>query len=110
MSTGANRGRPEAAARRNRLLPPALIGILVLLVFVLAGWYLTSPRFQQQVRQWVIVQLQGSTGGRVELGALSWNLSQLEFEARDLTIHGREAPGEAPFFHADRVQVRLRIT
>lgn len=114
MSAGSNPGsaggRPEAAARRNRLLPPALIGILVLLIFLVMGWYVTSPRFQRLLRARVVAELQRSTGGRVELGALHWNLSQLEFEARDLTIHGREAPGEAPFFHADRVLVRLRIT
>lgn len=114
MSAGANSG-PEGpsgkpATRRNRLLPPAIVGILVLLIFLLAGWYVSSPRFQQLVRARVVAELQRSTGGRVELGALHWNLSQLEFDARDLTIHGREGPGEAPFFHADRVLLRLRIT
>ena len=114
MSTGANAGpaggRGESEPRRNRLLPPAIVGVLILLIFLLAGWYVTSPQFQQVVRARVVAELQRSTGGKVELGALHWNLSQLEFVARDLTIHGREAPGEAPFFHADRVLVRLRIT
>ena len=99
----------RAGAPRNRLLLPATVGILTLLFFVSAGWYLTSPRFQARVRAYVIAELQRATGGRIELGAFQWNLSQLQFEARNLTIRGREAPGELPFFHADRVVVRMRI-
>ena len=99
----------KAGALRNRLLLPATVGILTLMFFVAAGWYLSSARFQAQVRAYVIVHLQRATGGRVELGAFQWNLSQLQFEARNLTIRGREAPGELPFFHADRVVVRMRI-
>ncbi|HSB75466.1 MAG TPA: hypothetical protein VLC12_07430, partial [Terriglobales bacterium] len=103
----AGRGNEEPA--RRRILVPALVGILILLGFLIAGWYFTSPRFQQLVRARVIAQLQRSTGGRVELGSFQWNLAQLQFEAGNLTIHGREGPGEAPFFHADRVLVRMRI-
>lgn len=103
-TAGGNGGRP-----RNRVLLPAIVGILILLAFLLAGWYFSSPRFQELVRARVVAQLQRSTGGRVELGAFQWNLSQLRFEARNLTIHGKEAAGERPFFHADRVEVRMRI-
>jgi translocation and assembly module TamB len=113
MSAGDNRGSTtpggNAAPPRNRVLLPAVVGILILLTFLLAGWYFTSPGFQERVRAHVIAQLQRSTGGRVELGAFKWNLARLQFEAHDLTIHGREAPGELPFFHADRVVVRMHI-
>ena len=103
--THGNKGGPP----RNRVLLPAVIGILILLAFLVAGWYFSSPRFQELVRARVVAQLERSTGGRVELGAFQWNLSQLRFEARKLTIHGKERPGELPFFHADRVEVRMRI-
>ena len=109
VNTGPARPGGKAGTTRNRLLLPASLGILVLVFFLAGGWYLTSPRFQAQVRTYVIAELRRSTGGRVELGSFQWNLSQLEFEARNLTIHGREAPGELPFFHADRVVVRMRI-
>lgn len=113
--SAADNSRPPAShiqsggPPRKRLFLPATIGILILLAFLLAGWYVTSPRFQELVRARVVAALQRSTGGRVELGAFQWNFSQLQFEARNLTIHGREAAGEAPFFHADRVLVRMRI-
>jgi translocation and assembly module TamB len=109
MSTGTNPSWANSKGNRNRILLPATVGILILAAFVAAAWYLTSPRFQQLVRARVIAQLQRSTGGRVELGAFQWNLSRLQFEARNLTIHGREGPRELPFFHADRVLVRMRI-
>lgn len=113
MSAGAHAGAGTAGGNggppRNRVLLPAVIGILILLAFLLAGWYFTSPRFQELVRARVVAQLRRSTGGRVELGAFQWNLSQLRFEARNLTIHGKEGPGELPFFHADRVEVRMRV-
>ena len=103
-SPGVHTGPPG-----RRLWLPATVGICVLLAFLVAGWYLTSPGFQERVRSRVVAELQRSTGGRVELGAFQWNLSQLQFEARNLTIHGREGAGELPFFHADRVLVRMRI-
>ena len=113
MSAGAQAGAgthgENGGPPRNRVLLPAVIGILILLAFLVSGWYFSSPRFQELVRARVAAQLQGSTGGRVELGAFQWNLSQLRFEARNLTIHGKEGPGELPFFHADRVEVRMRI-
>jgi translocation and assembly module TamB len=113
MSSSAHSGSASLPGQpsppRNRILLPAVVGILVLLAFLLAGWYLTSAAFQQRVRSRVVAELQRSTGGRVELGAFRWNLSELQFEARNLTIHGREGAGELPFFHADRVLVRMRI-
>src|ERR1019366_3686207 len=60
-------------------------------------------------RRKTIATLEEATGGRVELHAFRWNLSQLEFEADDLTIHGLEAPDQQPYAHADRIHVRLHI-
>src|SRR5436190_10072634 len=97
------------SALRRRILRQALFGAAILLAFVAAGLYFTSPQFQEKVRFRVVGTLERITGGHVDLGSLQWNFSSLEFEARDLTIHGREAPGQKPYFHADRVLVRLKI-
>ena len=85
-----------------------LAGLFVLLV-VSVAWFLRSPAFEQIVRQRVIAELQKATGGTVELQSLRWNLSQLEIEAKGLTIHGLEPAAEVPLAHVDRVYVRLRI-
>ncbi len=83
---------------------------MVLLAAAIAlVWYVRSPQFADLVRRKTITALEDATGGRVELGAFRWNLSQLEFDAYDLTIHGLEAPGQQPYVHADHIHVRLHI-
>jgi len=72
-------------------------------------WYVRSPAFEDLVRRKVTAAIESATGGRVDLHSFQWNLSKLEFQANDLTIHGREAPGQLPYAHADRAFVRLRI-
>lgn len=86
-----------------------VIGITLLVLVVSAGWYLTSPRFNQYVRHRIIAELETFTGGSVEIRDLRWNLSQLTFDLRDITIHGREAAGQQPFAHIDELHVRAKI-
>ena len=85
--------------------------MVMLIAFILgaAAWYMSTPQFESRVRQALISVLERATGGRVELGALQWRLLHLEFEAHNLTIHGLEAVGEAPYAHADRIFVRVKI-
>ena len=73
------------------------------------GWYLRSPQFADLVRRKLIATIEDATGGRVELAAFHWNLSQLAFEADGLTIHGLEAPGQLPYVHVDHALVRMHI-
>jgi translocation and assembly module TamB len=85
------------------------IGLLLLAGVVGLAAYLTSDAFRDRVRARVVAELERMTGGKVEIESFTWNLSQLHFEARGLTIHGLEAPGEEPYVRADRVAVRLKI-
>ncbi|HYN14492.1 MAG TPA: translocation/assembly module TamB domain-containing protein [Terriglobales bacterium] len=98
-------------SRRNRkLVRAAVISTATLAVLILAlAWYLTSARFQERMRRKVVAEVEQMTGGRAELKSFSWTLSKLEFEARDLTIHGLESPDQAPYAHLDRLLVRLKI-
>jgi len=93
----------------TRLWIEAAIGVVVLAAAIALVWYVRSPRFADLVRRKTIATLEEVTGGRVELHAFRWNLSKLEFEADDLTIHGLEAPDQQPYAHADRIHVRLHI-
>lgn len=87
----------------------AVIGLTLLgLTIGLAAW-LNSDGFRERVRTRVVSELERITGGRVELQSLTWNLSQLQIEAKGLTIHGLEGPAEVPYLHADRVLLRLKI-
>src|SRR5438046_468278 len=99
---------PEPPKPRSRKRAMILAGVF--LAVVLAGaWYLRSDYFLAQVRNKVIAELEQITGGRVELKAFTWNLSQLEFVADDLTIHGLEPPDVAPYAHLDHLKIRVKI-
>ena len=105
MTEEANKPAP----RRRKFLQAA-IGVLLIGIVVWAAWYLTSGRFNDFVRRRVVARLGEITGGQVELRSLKWNLSQLEIDVTDLTIHGLEKPNEAPpYLHADRLYLRMKI-
>lgn len=97
---------PREPKNRKR---QAAIGIALLALVIAAGVYLSSDSFADRVRLKVIAKLEEITGGRVELKAFHWNLSKLQFEADDLTIHGLEPSGEAPYAHADRLDIQVKI-
>ncbi|HEY6307418.1 MAG TPA: translocation/assembly module TamB domain-containing protein [Candidatus Angelobacter sp.] len=101
---------PESKKRRRFKWVQAIIGFSLLGLTVGLAIYLNSDGFRERVRARVVAELERMTGGRAELESFSWNLSQLRFEARGLTIHGLEGPGEEPYAHADRVSLRLKIT
>jgi translocation and assembly module TamB len=86
-----------------------LFCILCLIVFGALGWYTTTNSFQQLVRRRVVASLEKVTGGRVELGEFHTIPFRLRVDARNLTIHGREASDQIPFFRVDRVQAELKI-
>lgn len=85
------------------------LGILLLLIAMFAAWFLTSDGFRNFVRGRIVNRIEEASGGRVELKAFRWNLSQMEFEADDLTIHGKEKPGEQAFAHFDRMYAQVKV-
>ena len=105
--------QPATPARRNswrklaRILAIVLACLLVLLLA--ASWYTTTDGFQRLVGGEVVKVLEDSTGGRVELGHISFNFWHLAIEADNLVIHGMEAPGEMPYLSAQKINVRLRL-
>ena len=54
-------------------------------------------------------RIEDASGGRVELKDFQWNLSRMEFEAHDLTIHGKEKPGEPAFVHVGKIFAQIKI-
>lgn len=108
--TDVNVAPPAPGVKKRKLRRMVLITGLVLVV-LLAGaiLYLNSDAFQESVRQRVIAELHQMTGGKVEVESFTWKLSTLQFEARNVTIHGREAAGEVPYAHADRIAVEARV-
>lgn len=103
------RRKPETPGRRERKLVQLGAGVLLLLLVISAGWYLTSRRFENWMRLKVIAELQAVTGGRVEMGSLHWSLTRLEIDIHNLTVHGLEPVGETPYAHVDHLVLRLKI-
>jgi translocation and assembly module TamB len=95
--------------RKRKVIRHAVIGLLTLALFVFGAWYLTSPQFHEFARKRLVRELEDVTGGRVEVGSLRWNLSKLEFDVSNVTIHGLEGPDEVPYAHADRLLIRAKI-
>ncbi len=79
--------------------------LLLLIVLLIGGlvWYSTTADFKRRVGKEVVSVLEDSTGGRVELGGIRFNLWHLAIEADGLVIHGLEGPGEAPYLAADKI-------
>src|SRR5579863_6265245 len=102
---GANKPREKKRFRRAQ----AILGTLLLVSVIWLGLYLRSNAFREMVRKKVVAELEVVTGGKVELQSLWWNLSRLQFEARGVTIHGREAPDQASFVHVDRIAGQAKI-
>ena len=100
----------EVKPRRRRfwkyLLLVTLAGLLVLASF---AWYATTDSFQAMVRRRLVAELERVTGGRVDLGGFHTVPFRLQVEVRDLTVHGREGPGEVPYAHLDRLLARIKI-
>jgi translocation and assembly module TamB len=104
-------GGGDAPRPKRHLVLKSFLGFLVLFALLVAGlsWYASTPQFANKVRTQLIGVLENATGGRVGLGAFRWSLFHLQVEADNLTIHGLEAPGQAPYVHLDRLVARIKI-
>src|SRR2546423_5680297 len=102
MAAGNRRSQPVGWLK-------AAAAIAFLSLVVATGLYLTSAGFEDRMRRLLIGQLEQVTGGRAELREFHWNLARLELEGRDLTIHGLEAAGQLPYFHADHLVLRVKV-
>jgi len=101
----------QAKSKRSHKRRWICVSVLVVLLAVAIGlfFYLRSAGFQDLVRRKLVATLEEVTGGRVEIASFRWNLSQLAFDATDLTIHGLEPPSQAPYVHVDRALIQLHI-
>lgn len=106
---GQNSEVQTAPQRRRRKLWQGLLGVLLLGAAIWAAWFLTSSGFRNLVRIWLEHKIEATTGGKASVKELRWNLSKMEFEATDVTLHGREAAQERPFAHVDRIFARVQV-
>jgi translocation and assembly module TamB len=99
----------EMPKPKRRWVRFALALALILFVGLLLA-YLQSDGFRERVRSELIAEMEGVTGGKVELKSLSWNLARLQFDVNGLTIHGLENSSEPPYAYIDHAHVAVKIT
>ncbi|MGH9585824.1 MAG: translocation/assembly module TamB domain-containing protein, partial [Acidobacteriaceae bacterium] len=101
---------PVSSGKGHRLWRWALIPVVVILLLIVGAiWYANTPQFARFVRGKIVNALEQATGGRVQMGAFQWSLLHLDFVLNNLTIHGTEGPGQAPYVHVDRIYVRAKV-
>ncbi len=109
---------PNPKGKRSRLrrfflrhVPITLAAGFVLLVLATVElyFYASSSSFENSVRQRLAASLSQLTGGRVEIASFHWRLLSLEAEADGVVIHGREAPGEAPYAQIQHLRIELSV-
>jgi translocation and assembly module TamB len=64
---------------------------------------------ERWMRQEVISEIAARTGMRAEIQSFHLHLWDLHIEIGGLTLHGLEPAGSPPLFHADNVDVKLRV-
>ena len=100
---------PSPARRRKWWKLLLLFAGFSVAVLGLLAWYVSTPRFQELIRQRLVTSLEQSTGGRVEIGEFHSVPLRLRVEVRNLTIHGREASDQVPYLRVNRLQAELKI-
>ena len=86
-----------------------VVFLLAVLAVVCLVWYATTDSFQATVRRRLVAELETMTGGKVEVGGFHTIPFRLRADIRNLTIHGREQPGEIPYAHVDRVIADVKV-
>jgi len=94
-------------ARGKRWMRRALLASAA--AALIAAVLIVTGVFERQVARLVVHQIEQRTGARVEMGGFHFHIWTLRAEIDDLTLHGREAPGAPPLFHASRVDVGVRV-
>ena len=85
-----------------------LAGLVVVLLGV--GVVLVqTPWFKNLIRERIEYVVQRATGGRVEIGAFSYNWHDLTADVQTFVLHGTEQASAPPLFRADKIQIGLKI-
>ncbi|MBZ5693901.1 MAG: translocation/assembly module TamB domain-containing protein [Acidobacteriia bacterium] len=64
---------------------------------------------ERWIRGAIVRQIEQRTGARVEMGGFHFQLWGLRAEIDNLTLHGLEPADQPPLFHADHIDVAIRV-
>lgn len=97
--------------RPSRILLAAGVvfgGIVAVAIFG-TWWILQSTWLREAIRQNIVSEIEGSTGGRVELGDFQYDWHTLTAEFGRLVVHGTESREQPPLLRVESGRLRLRI-
>ena len=97
--------------RAKKIAAIAAAAIAGLLLILVVGVIVTvrTAWFRNFVREKIIASVEEATGGKVDVGSLTFDWTHLRATVRDFVIHGLEPPGAAPLLRANLVQVDLKL-
>ncbi|MGH9689553.1 MAG: translocation/assembly module TamB domain-containing protein [Candidatus Acidiferrales bacterium] len=93
---------------RSKLWIGGVLGLLIVAAIAVMAVFETGLA-EQWMRNALVSQIQERTGTRIEMGGFHVDIWRLRAEISGLTVHGLETSGEPPLFHADHVDVAIRI-
>ena len=100
----------EPATRpRRRWKYLLIVGGAGLVLLLSALWYVTTESFQAYVRRRMVAEVERITGGRAEIGSFHVVPFHMQVEVRDITVHGKESPGDVPLAHADHLIAQVKV-
>jgi translocation and assembly module TamB len=85
------------------------LGSLVVAVIIFLVVILNTGTLNYWARGYIVRKIESSLSTKAELRAFRFSLRGLNVELDGLTIHGHEASGLPPFFHAENVRVTVHI-
>jgi translocation and assembly module TamB len=97
--------------RWQRVVGWTVAALVVLILVGVAGgyFYLKSSGFKEYALRTIAQRTNDATGGRTEIGNLDFQLSTLTAHLYNITVHGSEAPNQAPLLQVDKLTVGLKI-
>jgi translocation and assembly module TamB len=96
-----NRRRLLIAAGALAIVFAALIGSIVA--------YLRSDAFAERARQYIVHQIEETTGAKATLGNFEWSLWRERFLLEDLTLRGLEPQDAEPLAHFRSIEARIHL-
>jgi translocation and assembly module TamB len=95
--------------RRFILRTIAVLAILLVVAIGAVVAYLNSAAFETRARQYIIQEIERTTGTKVTLGEFGWDLWARRFRLEDLTLRGLEPEHQLPLAHFGRIDVGLNF-
>jgi translocation and assembly module TamB len=87
----------------------ALAGAVVIVLAIVLAYVVGSGLADSWARRAIVEELGKTTGARVEIGNFHFGWWALRARFDGLTLRGREPAGTPPLFHADQLQVDIRV-